>query len=50
LKNNYFGGVEQQLTKMQHDIVRLQAQQADNQEIYTTLMNKTKAKIWRKIK
>ena len=50
LKNNYFGGVEQQLTKMQHDIVRLQAQQADNQEIYTTLMKKTKAKIWRKIK
>ncbi len=50
LKNNYFGGVEQQLTKMQHDIDRLQTQQADNQEIYITLMKKTKADIWRKIK
>jgi hypothetical protein len=50
LKNNYFGEGEQQLTKMQHDIDRLQAQQKDNQKIYNTLMNKTKAKMWRKIK
>ncbi len=50
LKNNYFGGVEQSLTKMKSDIDRLQCQQADNQEIYITLMKKTKANIWRKIK
>ena len=35
---------------MQHEIAALQAQQADNQEIYTKLMKKTTAEIWKKVK
>ena len=35
---------------MQHEIAALQAQQAENQEIYTTLMKKTTAEIWKKVK
>ncbi len=35
---------------MQRDIDRLQSQQTDYQEIYTTLMKTTKTEIWKKVK
>ena len=49
-KKNYFSGFQQEIDQMQLDIDRLQTQQAENREIYITLMKKTKDEIWKKIK